>query len=517
VETPTEASERERRLPLDRRLVFSILILAFLIRISAAWVWQSQLEHDQQFFRFGDSHSYWTMAGRIAAGEPFQYGSSESKIFRAPLYPVVLAPFTLLSDGKLSWSSVMAARVLGCLLGTWTVWLIIWWSYALAGNQSALMAGLLATLYPGAIGMSIFVLSESISTPLIVLACMLLWFAASKHSRPNSNPTRGSRPGWLLYIAAGVAFGLACLARPSWSLWPLAAMGCTLIACWVGSPRTLSCRNLLCRTLSYRTLSCRNIANNSVDAISPSVDGGRPDSRRVRIANWLSGASFFVFGALLVMSPWWVRNYGITGKWVPTTLQVGASLYDGWHAGASGSSDENMDFVVPFIREQQAEDEILANQGVPLESTLEWRIDRRLKNAAIAWAIENPSDVVRLGLVKLRKTWTPFPVAREISNPAVRWSEAFGYIVIALGGLWGAWRLRRVDGAWLPLASCLYLAILHAVFIGSVRYRQPGIVLLCPLAGVGCVCILKWIFEKVYGTDSNQSERSDNRAEQAPR
>jgi hypothetical protein len=237
----------------------------------------------------------------------------------------------------------------------------------------------------------------------------------------------------------------------------------------------------------------------------------------MRLSKWLTGTIFFIFGTLLIMSPWWVRNFWITGKWVPTTLQVGASLYDGWHAGASGSSDENMDFVLPFIREQQAEDEMLATRGIPLESTLEWRIDRRLKNAAIAWAIENPSDVIRLGLVKLRKTWTPFPVAREISNPAVRWSEAFGYIVIALGGLWGAWRLRRVDGAWLPLASCLYLAILHAVFIGSVRYRQPGIVLLCPLAGVGCTCILKWILEKVYGTDSNQNDRSDERAEQAPR
>ena len=139
METPTETSDRDHLPPLDRRFVFSILILAFLIRISAAWVWQSQLERDHQFFRFGDSHSYWTMAGRIAAGEPFQYGSSESKVFRAPLYPLVLAPFTLLSDGRLSWSSVMAARFLGCLLGTWTVWLIIRWTQTLAGNQSALM------------------------------------------------------------------------------------------------------------------------------------------------------------------------------------------------------------------------------------------------------------------------------------------------------------------------------------------------------------------------------------------
>jgi len=502
VETPTETSDRVHQTPLDRRWVWSILILAFLIRISAAWIWQLQLDRDQQWFRFGDSYSYWTMASRISAGEPFQYGSSESKIFRAPLYPLVLAPFTLLSNGQLNWSSVMAARFFGCFLGMSTVWLIIRWTYALAGNAKALMAGLLATIYPGAIGMSIFILSESISTPLIVLACMLLWFASSKNSSPISSFRNGSKRRWLLFVTSGAALGLACLARPSWSLWPIAAMACTLIASWRDA---------------RRTISCHTTSNRSVDANEATASRIRPDALRVTQNNWIVGASFFVSGALLIMSPWWVRNFWITGKWVPTTLQVGASLYDGWHPGASGSSDENMDFVVPFIREQQAEDEMLANQGIPLESTLEWRIDRRLRNAAINWAIENPSDVVRLGLVKLRKTWTPFPVAREISNPAVRWSEAIGYIVIALGGLWGAWRLRRVDGAWLPLASCLYLAILHAVFIGSVRYRQPGVVLLCPLSGVGCVCTLKWIFEKVYGTDSNQAARSDSRAEQAPR
>ena len=417
-------------------------------------------------------------------GETFQYGSAESKIFRAPLYPLVLAPFTLLGDGPWSWYSVMAARLLGCILGTFAVWLVIRWTHSLAGSHSALMAGLLATFYPGAVGMSVFVLSESISTPLIVLACMLLWFASSN-------------PSWMRFIAAGIALGLACLARPSWSLWPLAAMACTLIACIARSWRTNS--------------------DFSVDAMKSPTQNRLPNTLRTGLSKWSTGTMFFVLGTVLIMSPWWVRNYWITGKWVPTTLQVGASLYDGWHAGASGSSDENMEFVVRYIRDQQAEDEMLANQGIPLESTLEWRIDRRLRNAAIEWAIENPSDVVRLGLVKLRKTWTPFPVAREVSNPAVRWSEAFGYIVIALGGLLGAWRLRRVDGAWLPLASCLYLAILHAVFIGSVRYRQPGIVLLCPLAGVGCACILEWIFEKVYGTDSKQYERSEERADQAPR
>ena len=127
------------------------------------------------------------------------------------------------------------------------------------------------------------------------------------------------------------------------------------------------------------------------------------------------------------MAPWWVRNYSITRKFVPTTLQVGASLYDGWHPNASGSSDENMAFSIKFMQEQMDEDAMLATQGVPLDSTLEWRIDHRLQKAAWTWARENPSDVLKLGLVKFRKTWTPIPVASELSNRWVRaWEGEIG-------------------------------------------------------------------------------------------
>lgn len=205
------------------------------------------------------------------------------------------------------------------------------------------------------------------------------------------------------------------------------------------------------------------------------------------------------------MSPWWIRNYWVSGTFVPTTLQVGASLYDGLHPGASGSSDENMAFVDQFAKEQVDEDQRQQAAGNGVIGTFESRLDRRMRNAAIDWALENSSAAVQLGLVKFVKTWSPMPVARELGSSAVRWAEAFGYSVIMLLSGVGVWRLRNQSGAWLMAMPAVYFAILHMFFIGSVRYRQPAVLVLCVLGGIGLVCCMQWIVNKLMNGSKKMS------------
>ncbi len=272
-----------------------LLLVAILLRIGAGFWWQHQADIGQEVFRFGDSESYWTLASKIARSEPYDYCGPDSRIFRAPAYPIFLAPFTLMPKRQ----GVMAARLAGACLGTLSVALVFVAARRLAGLEAGYFAGLFAALYPGAIGMSVFVLSEALFCPLMIASVVLWVVALEKAQLPPSHLNDryfNCFSSWKFFLASGAISGLACLARPSWFLWPAMLGLFTLV---VGLHRRLG-----------------QTRSSSIDT--------------------LGGLLAFGIGMIVVMSPWWGRNYLVTGRFVPTTLQVGASLYDGLHPGATG-------------------------------------------------------------------------------------------------------------------------------------------------------------------------------------
>ena len=91
------------------------------------------------------------------------------------------------------------------------------------------------------------------------------------------------------------------------------------------------------------------------------------------------------------MSPWWIRNYQVAGQFVPTTLQVGASLYDGLNPQATGASD--MRFTTEYHRVQKLDDAAAGRSS----DGFEVRLDRRLRDDAWAWARTHPGESLGLG------------------------------------------------------------------------------------------------------------------------
>lgn len=404
----------------DRRFWFStvlVLVAAFGLRVGTAVWWQGRLDRAGERFAMGDSDGYWVLAATIAAGAPYQYGSPHAAVFRAPGYPLLLS---LVVDPTDPDRRVLAARIVGCALGTAAVALLMAITGWFFSRHAALLAGGIAAVYPGGITMSVLVLSEAPFIPLMLLVLVAL----AALLREEDHERRGA---WLAAVA-GCLSGIAVLVRPSWLLF---------------LPFYFAVR----------------------------IAMGENRRRELRLA--------LIAGAALAatMSPWWIRNYRVTGKFVPTTLQVGASLYDGLHPGATGGSD--MRFVEGFTR-QVLEEELDDASSEPLE----YRLNRRMAAAAISWAGEHPVEVLRLAGRKIARTWWPWPSAEEVPGGALgRWAFACGAIAIFLPAAVFTVRHRVWRTALFPMiVPAVYFTLLHAVFVGSIRYRQPALVALVVLA-----------------------------------
>jgi hypothetical protein len=157
-------------------------------------------------------------------------------------------------------------------------------------------------------------------------------------------------------------------------------------------------------------------------------------------------------------------------------LQVGAGLYDGLNPKADGSS--NMWFVDDFIaaerKSPQMDSSYLGFEG---------RVDRRMRQAARTWASENPGRVLELAWVKFLRTWNIWPNEASLSSFPAKVMVCMTYVPVLFLAVWGAWKTFRQGFSyilcWLP---SVYFSMLHIVFVGSIRYRQPALPALIVLA-----------------------------------
>lgn len=401
-----------------------------MLRLAAAVWWQSQVVPPARF-EFGDSDAYWVLGQQLAHGRPFQYGSPDASVFRMPGYPLLLAGmFRLVGDDP----PVLWARALSAVFGTLAVAAVYWLGRQLFDRRIGLLAAAMAACYPGAIAMSVIVLSEAPFCPL-ALAQLAAWVSGWQAGRRY----RTTGDGWWTVIgwaaAAGCFGGLATLMRPGWLLFtPLA-----VVTWWC-----LTWRGPMLRTAQHKP----------------------PIGSRWAVPTLLPFSVVALAAMCATLAPWWIRNAQVIGHFVPTTLQVGASLRDGLHATADGSS--NMAFVAPAEQAERAHPTI---EGEPLE----YRLDRRLRHEAVDWAVAHPRRVIELAATKFARTWNVWPNDQRQAGWTLRIITAITYVpalALALVGIWLTRdRLWPMALAWLP---AVYLTLLHVVFVGSVRYREPA-------------------------------------------
>jgi 4-amino-4-deoxy-L-arabinose transferase-like glycosyltransferase len=392
--------------PAPNRLA-RLVALGLALRLLAAFAVEWAARRKGSRCLFPDTNIYWELATSLRRGAPYevsQWGVPHAAL-RTPGYPGFLAACqTLFGDSTLAARGVQAVIGAGCIV---LVHRLV--ARLTSGTAPATIAAALVAIDPWTVAISALLLSEALFVPWLLLS---LWGLATLWTDPR--PRR-----WpLVALATGAAFGAGVLVKPSWALFPPVALAAWMIA------------------------------------------------RRRR--STVIGASLVVVGVVLAMAPWWVRNYRIYGRFVPTALWMGASLYDGLSPGATGASD------MRFLE--------TADVRVLDEVTQDAVLTRR----ASAFARSNPGQVLRLAGIKAGRYWSPWPNAENLRSPLAAIGGLIVTVPIYLLVLAGAWDRRHDPRALvLMLGPLLYFAALHMVFVSSVRYRIPGMVPALGLAGIG--------------------------------
>jgi hypothetical protein len=406
------------------RRLWWILGLALGVRLAAGLWWESRLAPGQTF-HFGDSESYWELGQAIAAGRPYEFRSPQRKVFRAPGLPLLLSPIFLIAGPD---ASAFWGRAASAVCGTVAVGGVYCWARQAFDPPTAHLAAGIAAVYPGAVAMSGLVLTEA-SFSAVMVWQLAIWqrhgvgslFSRRLISRLPSDATcrEKSLPTPLLF---GVLAGVATLIRPSWLLFTPLALAVAAIF-------------------------------------------GRNKKREVAFA------ALAIVAMTATLLPWWIRNWNVAGRSVPTTLQVGASLYDGLHPAADGASD--MSHVDAFAA------------GKNLD---EYALDRTLRAAASDWATQNPWDALRLAGVKFVRMWNVWPNEASFRSWPARLVVAASFVPVILLAAIGVWRFRpRPRTVALCLAPAAYFTALHVIFVSSIRYRQPAMLPLIMLASAAIV------------------------------
>ncbi len=376
---------------------------------------------DQLCLIAGDAEGYWQLARKIAAGEDFSFADPPRRVHRMPGFPAVLA-----LSMKLFGERPLAARYLLAVIGTAACGVVYLLGRQLFDERVGLIACGLTAVSPVMIGFSVLLLSETLFALTLTISvwCVAKWFSAD-----GRQPKADSRCAVLWPVFTGVSIAIATYVRPSWLLaGPILAS--VVIA------------------LSFK----KRYHGQRLTAF-----GCRFDVAVMLLA---------LFGALL---PWAWRNHSVCGHWEFTTLWSGPSLYDGLNPDANG--DSNMAF---FDR-----DNLMATKS-------EWEVDQHYKSAAWRYASQHPGHAIELTFRKLQRYWMPWPNAEQFGGAGPALLVAGFFVPVCVLAVRGGWLARHRPWAWLlPLGPILYFAAIHAVFVGSLRYRLPAEYSLCVLAAVG--------------------------------
>lgn len=440
-------STRTGRLLEDRTLVVVVPVLALAVRVAHA----VSRRHDEVG---GDAYYFHNQANLIADGHGFinplvhAYADVErAAADHPPLYSAYLAVWSLLGV-----RSPLGHMIASALLGTATVVLVGAAGRRLAGPRVGVLAATAAAIHPNLWLWDGMLLSETASAFTVALFLYLV-------TRFLDGPT----PPRL--AAVGAAVGLAALAR---SEMVLLAVGLLALAPRLPPPRRRRRRGSGLTGLLDRMTATR-----------------------------LGAAAVAVVCLVGVIVPWAAYNQRRFEHPVPLSTGAGLVLV---------SSNCDLTYEGPLLGYWSfvcSVDGGLEAGTDPFEDASV--TDRKLREVAIDFAREHPGRLPIVAVARLGRVVALFRPFQQVGllnqNEGVpRWisevSVGSWYLLAGLA-IVGARRLRRdrvpLTALVAPIGTVLVVAVL---VYGIWRFRAPGDVAVCLLAGVGADHLVRRFLER---------------------
>lgn len=317
--------------------------------------------------------------------------------YRPPLYGLFLAVvFEVVS------TDVEVARVLQAVLSTLTCGFLFLIGRRVGGERVGLIGAAMGGIYPLFVFFAGVLMAETL---LILLAVLSLYLILEFQYQPTMRRA----------AAMGASLGLMALCKPVMLAWAvLLAAGILAWPAWI------------------------------------TADGsaGRAQGRHV---------TAMIATLCLVIAPWTLRNYAITGYLVPISSNAGINLLVGHEPEARGVYRDGADYIGLLHRVTGAQPDAISRE-------------RAAVREVISWMAEAPVRTLRLGLCKLALFWSPIvPGETPLRNLAA----VLSYLPVVGLGAWGTWQLRRHPLAWPVTALALSLSLVHALFFAHTRFRLP--------------------------------------------
>lgn len=400
---------------IGRRLLCGLIGIALVLRLG--WGLSRPVD-DLALTALPDQLEYLTLARNVLHGQGLWFidprFGDRVYAFRMPGYPLFVAACA---------GNVRVIRVAQALLDSGTVLAVFLLACQVMGSgrrRAPLLAAAIVAFNPMLIYVSGLILSETLFTAMLTWGMVLL-LAGFGRAAPDEHAGRPARV--LVWLAGGLLLALAVLVRPSAGALPLVlGIGAVFV-------------NSRGRT-----------AYQSSPAVAP-------------LGRWpLPVGSTMLFLVALVLTPWVLRNYKVLHRFIWTDTNSGITLFDGFNPDATGASDQRFVKHLPQLRLM---DEAGRSQYLTIR--------------AIDFIRRHPRRVAELALAKAARTWSPVPLSDQFGNPGYR-TIALGYsvpfdLLVLFGLLYG--NMRRSAKVFLLLPA-IYLTAVHALTIGSLRYRLPA-------------------------------------------